>query len=255
VPIGEATNFGVITADRDGRVRRFDEKPAQPGAIPGDLDHAYCSMGNYLFNTDLLLQCVRQASSEGKHDFGRDVLPALLDTRKVLAYDFTTNSVPGIRPYEERAYWRDVGTIDSYFAANQDLLGLEPRFDLFNPRWPISTSGYSGPSSTIIGAEMINCMLGAGTWIKGARAVNSIIRREVVLERDVEIEDCIIMDYTTIKQGARLRRTIVDRFNKIDAGVAIGYDLAADRERYHVTDSGIVVVPRGTDFASHIVYR
>lgn len=255
VPLSDASSFGVITADRDGRMRRFDEKPDRPCAIPGDPAHAYCSMGNYLFSTGLLLDSVRRASREGKHDFGRDVIPELIHTHKVFAYDFTTNAVPGVRPYEEQAYWRDVGTIDAYFAANQDLLGFEPRFDLFNPSWPISTSSYGGPSSTIINATLTNCILGAGTLVKGARVINSIIRREVVLCPDVEIENSIVMDYTTIGPGARLCRTIVDRFNTIDAGTRIGYDLAADRKLYHVTDSGIVVVPRGTHFAGHQVYR
>lgn len=245
VPLAEASGFGVIAADRDGRVVNFEEKPAQPAPIPADPERAYCSMGNYLFNTDLLIASVLRARDEGRHDFGRHIIPSLTHSHKVFAYDFTTNTVPGIKRYEEQAYWRDVGTIDSYFAANQDVLGLEPRFNLFNPKWPISTKGYPGPSPKIVEGEIRNAILGAGTLVKGAKLTNSIIRREVVLERDVEIEDSIIMDYTKIREGARLRRVIVDRYNTIEAGQRIGYDLDADRRQYHVTDSGIVVVSKG----------
>ena len=245
VPLAEASEFGVIAADRDGRVVNFEEKPAQPAPIPADPERAYCSMGNYLFNTDLLIDSVLRARDEGQHDFGRHIIPSLTHSHKVFAYDFTTNTVPGIKRYEEQAYWRDVGTIDSYFAANQDVLGLEPRFNLFNPKWPISTKGYPGPSPKIVEGEIRNAILGAGTLVKGAKLTNSIIRREVVLERDVEIEDSIIMDYTKIREGARLRRVIVDRYNTIEAGQRIGYDLDADRRQYHVTDSGIVVVSKG----------
>lgn len=144
----------------------------------------------------------------------------------------------------EAAYWRDVGTIDaSTCTANRDI--PRPRTEIrCNPKWPISTSGYSGPSSTIIEGTLTNCVLGAGTLVNGARAVNSIIRREVVLEGGVEIEDSIIMDYTIVRQGAKLKRVIVDRFNTIDAGQRVGYDNEADRSRYHVTPSGIVVVAR-----------
>ncbi|HSN42225.1 MAG TPA: glucose-1-phosphate adenylyltransferase [Burkholderiales bacterium] len=245
VPLAEASNFGVIAADRDGRVRSFDEKPERPAPTPADPGRAYCSMGNYLFNADLLIAAVQRARDVGQSDFGRHIIPELIHSRRVFAYDFTNNAVPGIKHYEEQAYWRDVGTIDSYFAANQDVLGLEPRFNLFNPKWPISTKGYPGPSPKIVEGRIDNSILGSGTLVKGAKLTNSIIHREVVLERDVEIEDSIVMDYTKIRQGARLRRVIVDRYNTIEAGQRIGYDLAADRQQYHVTESGIVVVSKG----------
>ncbi|MFN7086993.1 MAG: glucose-1-phosphate adenylyltransferase [Burkholderiales bacterium] len=245
VPLAEAADFGVIGVDRDGRVVSFEEKPARPAAMPGDPRRAYCSMGNYLFDTGLLTDSVSRASKEGKHDFGRHIIPELIRSHRVYAYDFSTNVIPGVRPYEEPAYWRDVGTIDSYYAANMDVLGLEPRFNMFNPRWPIATKGYPGPAPKIVEGVIRNAVLGAGTLVKSAKLTNSILRREVVLERDVEIEDSIIMDYTKIRQGARLRRVIVDRYNVIEAGQRIGYDHDADRQRYHVTESGIVVVAKG----------
>jgi glucose-1-phosphate adenylyltransferase len=244
VPVEQASAFGVIAVDQDGRIRDFVEKPQNPPSIPGDPTHCLVSMGNYLFNSDLLVQALRRANERGENDFGRHILPRLIRSHRVYAYDFSTNHVPGLRAYEEQDYWRDVGTIDAYFDANQDVLGAEPRFNLFNPRWMITSSTYQGPNAKIIDGTIRNCMLGAGVLIKGAKVVNSIIRREVVLEADVEIEDCIIMDYTVIRRGARLRRVIVDRYNTIEPDAAIGFDTEADRRSWFVTDSGIVVVPK-----------
>jgi glucose-1-phosphate adenylyltransferase len=151
----------------------------------------------------------------------------------------------GVREYEEQAYWRDVGTIDAYFAAHQDLLGPRPRFDVFNPRWRIGSSNYQGPSSQIVRAEVDNSILGAGSVILGARIRNSIVRREVRVEEGAEIDECIVMDYTLIRKGARLRRVIVDRFNTIAADSRIGFDPDQDRRCHFVTESGISVISKG----------
>lgn len=245
VPIGGASAFGIIDADEDGSVRSFCEKPSDPSPMPGDPARAYASMGNYIFTTDVLIRALREGHRLGEKDFGKDLLPRLIQTQKVFAYDFCGNRVPGVRASEEQAYWRDVGTIDAYFAAHQDLLGAEPKFDLFNPRWRIGSSNYQGPSPKFLHAELDNSIISAGGLIKGARIRNSIVRREVFMEEDVELDECVIMDYAVLRKGARLRRTIVDRYNTIEAGDRIGYDADADRRRFTVTDSGIVVVPRG----------
>ena len=250
IPLGLASSFGVITADDGGRVSDFFEKPEQPVPMPGRSNCAYGSMGNYLFNTEVLKQALLESSERGENDFGRHILPRLIRSHKVYAYDFSTNRVPGIRDYEEQGYWRDVGTIEAYYAAHMDLLGLEPRFNIFNPKWRIFSSGYQGPSSKIIEGQIKNSLIGAGAIIKGGSIRNSIIRREVMIEEDVELEDCIIMDYTIIRKGARLRRVIVDRYNTIAAGTQIGYDSEADRARYHVSESGLVVVSRGDELSS-----
>ncbi|MES2366934.1 MAG: glucose-1-phosphate adenylyltransferase [Pseudomonadota bacterium] len=247
VPLNLASSFGVITADSDGRVSDFLEKPAQPVPMPGRSDCAYGSMGNYLFNTSVLKEALLEASERGENDFGGHILPRLIRSHKVYAYDFATNRIPGTREYEEHAYWRDVGTIDAYYKAHMDLLGVEPRFNIFNPNWRIFSSGYQGPTSKIIGGQLHNSLIGAGDIIKGGVIKNSILRREVMIEEDVELEDCIIMDYTIIRKGARLRRVIVDRYNTIAAGTVIGHDAEADRARYHVTESGLVVVPKGNE--------
>jgi glucose-1-phosphate adenylyltransferase len=245
VPLDQARAFGVIATDDSGRVTEFQEKPEHPQPMPGDPARAYASMGNYLFGTDVLVEALEETKRQGGTDFGRDVLPALLASHRLFAYDFATNTVPGVKPYEEPAYWRDLGTIETYFDAHQDVLGRQPRFDAFNPRWPIYSSTYQGPVPKILSGQVVNSIFGAGTVIDGATVSNSVLRRESVLEEDVVVEDCIIMDYVRVGRGARLRRTIVDRYNHIPPGTRIGYELEQDRQRYHVTESGIVVVPMG----------
>lgn len=247
VPLDQASAFGVIDADGHGRIRGFLEKPARPPAMAGKPDHAYGSMGNYLFDTEVLLQALRQAKERGEHDFGHHVLPRLIKSHRVVAYNFADNHIPGVAAYEEPAYWRDVGTIDAFHAANRDLLGASPRFNLFNPQWFINSSNYQGPSPRLLSGEIDNCTIGAGSLIQGARLSNSILRREVIVEEDVEIDDCLIMDYTVIRRGSRLKGVIVDRYNDIAAGTRIGYVPEDDRRRYHVSEGGITVLPKGPD--------
>ncbi len=245
VPLQAACSFGVIDADGQGRIREFREKPAQPPAMPGDPTRAYASMGNYIFGSDVLIDALNEAKRSGEQDFGRHLLPRMIRSHRVFAYDFGTNRVPGVRDYEEQAYWRDVGSIDAYFAAHQDLLGAAPKFNLFNPQWRIGSSNYQGPSARILGAQIDNSILGAGTLIKGGVVKDSCIRREVVVEDGAELDQCIVMDYAIIRKGARLRRVIIDRYNAIEPMSRIGYDLDTDRARYHVSESGVIVVPKG----------
>jgi glucose-1-phosphate adenylyltransferase len=139
-----------------------------------------------------------------------------------------------------------VGTIDAYFDAHKDVLGAEPTFDMFNPQWPIYSSGYQGPVAKVLGGELRNSLLGAAPVVhEGARLRNSIIRREAVIEEGVELDECIIMDYVRIGRGARLKRVIVDRHNVIEAGDVIGYDPEADAKRFTVTEGGLTVIPGG----------
>jgi glucose-1-phosphate adenylyltransferase len=243
VPRAAASGFGIIDCAADGRIRGFVEKPADPPAMPDDPRRAYASMGNYLFNPEVLRAELEIARERGEHDFGRHVLPRLVGLRGLFAYDFSANRVPGVRPHEEPAYWRDVGTIDAYYDSNMDTLGAEPKLHLFNPRWPVLSSAYHGPAANVLRGEIENSHLGAGSLTRGAKVRNSIIRREVLLEEDVEVDDSIIMDYCVLRRGARVRRAIVDRYNVIREGERIGYDAEADRARWHVSDAGIVVVP------------
>ena len=245
VPIADASAFGVIAADHAGRVSEFQEKPANPAPMPSDPTRAYASMGNYLFDAKVLVQALKEAHQRGEHDFGHNVLPKLKETHRLFAYDFATNKVPDTKPYEEQAYWRDVGTLDAYFEAHQDMLGLTPRFDVFNPQWRTFSSNYQGPVARILDAQVHNSVIAAGSMVHQASIRNSMIRREVVIEDDVELEDCVIQDYVWIKRGSRLRRVIVGQYNVIEAGSRIGYDPEADRRRYTVTAGGITVVGPG----------
>jgi glucose-1-phosphate adenylyltransferase len=246
VPLKDAQGFGVIAAGPDGRVEAFEEKPANPTPMPGDPASAFASMGNYIFDAKVLVDALEEAQNLGETDFGGHVLPRLLRTHRLFAYDFATNTIPGINDYEQRVYWRDVGTIDAYFDAHKDVLGAEPTFDMFNPQWPIYSSGYQGPVAKVLGGELRNSLLGAATVVhEGARLRNSIIRREAVIEEGVELDECIVMDYVRIGRGARLRRVIVDRHNVIEPGDVIGYDSEADAKRFTVTEGGITVIPGG----------
>lgn len=245
VPVTQASAFGVLDVDTQGRVRGFAEKPERPRPRADDPTRAWVSMGNYLFCTGALLKTLREVRRQKETDFGCQVLPRLLDGHRVFAYDFAANALPGLKPYEEAAYWRDVGTIDAFHAAHQDTLGGEPRLDLFNPDWPVYSSHYQGPAARIVSGEIDNCLFGAASLIERARIRNTIVRREVVIEEGAELEDCVVMDYVRIGRGARLRRTVVDRHNLIPDGACIGFDEEADRERYAVSPGGVVVVPRG----------
>lgn len=245
VPIEQASSYGILEADGDGRILDFEEKPSLGKPMPSDPMHAYASMGNYLFNTEVLLEALEVANEHGETDFGGDVLPRLLRTHRLYAYDFADNRIPGIKSYEETGYWRDVGTLDAYFEANKDALGMEPRFDAFNPQWPIFSSHYQGPVARVFNSTIDNCLLGSAAVVNNASVRNSIIRREVLIEPDVELEDCIVMDYVRVCRGSRLRRVIVDRHNIIAADSEIGFDPAGDRARYEVSPGGMVVIPRG----------
>ncbi|MGH7275424.1 MAG: glucose-1-phosphate adenylyltransferase [Candidatus Rokuibacteriota bacterium] len=246
VAVEDAAKYGVLGVDRTGRVVEFAEKPARPMPMPDDPGRALVSMGNYLFSRQALVDALlADARRSTDHDFGRSIIPELVPTRRVVAYDFQTNEVPGVKPYEEAAYWRDVGTIDAYWEAHMDLLGESPRFDLDNRAWPIRSEHHPGPPARFIAGDLDNCQIGEASLVKRATIRNSILGRSVWVNEGAVIEDSIVMDHTTVGKGARLRRAIIDRFNIIPADTEIGVDPAQDRRRFHVEPSGLVVVPRG----------
>jgi glucose-1-phosphate adenylyltransferase len=246
VPLGEASQFGVLSVDRNGRVIDWQEKPERPRPMPDDPSRALVSMGNYLFNRDVLVEAlIDDARRSTEHDFGRTIIPELAHTGRVFAYDFQSNEVPGIKPYEELGYWRDVGTIEAYWAAHMDLLGESPRLDLDNRAWPIRSGQYAGPPARFLGCDVDNAHVAEGSLVKRATIRNSILGRRVWVNEGAVIEDCIVMDHTTVGKGAHLRRVIIDRYNIIPAGAEIGLDPTGDRKRYWVDPCGLVVVPRG----------
>ena len=245
VPIEQASSFGVIVTDDAGRIVGFQEKPKKPTPMPTDPTRAYVSMGNYIFNKDILLEALGKAQKKKQHDFGAHVIPDLVETGKVFAYDFATNTIPGTMPYEEEGYWRDVGTIAAIFDAHMDMLGNSPLFELDNRQWPIHPSGYEGPATKILRGDIRNSMIAEGCVIHKAKIRNSFIRSGVTIEDDVSVEDSLIMDHVTLKKGCRLKKVIVDKMNVIEEGVEIGFAPEKDRFRCHIDSSGIAIVPRG----------
>ena len=245
VPLSEASAFGVIAADGDGRITGFQEKPKDPVPMPGASDRAFVSMGNYLFSRDVLFDAL-QCGADNQHDFGKHILPSLIGSGKVFAYDFSTNNVPGTKPFEEQGYWRDVGTIPAYYQAHMDMLGATPVFDLHNKLWPIHPARYQGPAAKVLKAEIENSLISEGAIIGNAKITNSVIRRDVVIGDGAVIEESIVMDHTVIQKGCRLKRVIIDKFNVLQEGTVIGLDLERDRRlgAYHVDGNGIVVVPK-----------
>jgi len=246
VPVEDASAFGVLRVDRRGCVVEFAEKPSTPAPMPDQTGCALVSMGNYLFSRQALIAALlADARRSTDHDFGRSIIPELVPGGRVYAYDFQTNEVPGVKPYEEPAYWRDVGTIEAYWEAHMDLLGESPRFDLDNRAWPIRSEHHPGPAARFIGGDVDNAQIGEASLVKRATIRNSILGRSVWVNEGAVIEDSIVMDHTTVGKGARLRRAIIDRFNIIPADTEIGIDPAQDRRRFYVDRSGLVVVPRG----------
>jgi glucose-1-phosphate adenylyltransferase len=244
VPIEEASAFGVIVTDSENRITGFQEKPKKPTPIPDDPQHAYVSMGNYIFNKDILTEALAKTQRKKQHDFGAHVIPGLVETKKVFAYDFATNIIPGTMPYEEKGYWRDVGTIKAYFDTHRDMLGDAPLLDLNNALWPIHPSSYEGSSTKILRGDIRNCIIAEGTVIHRAKIRNSVIRSEVIIEDDVSVEDCIIMDQVVLKKGCSLRRVIVDKSNMIGEGEKFGFEPDKDRFRCHIDTSDIAVIPK-----------
>jgi glucose-1-phosphate adenylyltransferase len=177
--------------------------------MPGDPGRAFASMGNYLFRPDVLRDALRAAVRRGEYDFGRHVMPRLIQTHRVYAYDFVRNVVPGVRPHEERSYWRDVGTVEAYMAAHRDLLGLRPRFRLDNPAWPIQPGTPAGHERASDGADFCDSILGPGTQSRGASVRRSVLQRGARIEPGATVEDCIVMENVRVPRGVHLRGMVV----------------------------------------------
>ncbi len=245
VPVETASQFGVIICDENRCITGFQEKPRKPAPMPENPEMAYVSMGNYIFNKDVLVEALIRAQKKKQHDFGAHIIPDLVETGRVFAYDFGTNVIPGTRDYEEKGYWRDVGTIEAYFNAHMDMLGERPLFELNNRLWPIHPSSSEFPPAKILRGDIRNSIIAEGSVIGKARIINSVVRSGVTVEDGVTIEECIIMDDVVIKKGANLKRVIVDKLNTIGEGEKIGFDPEKDRFRCHIDRSGIIVIPRG----------
>ncbi len=244
-----ASEFGVIEAGADGRIHGFHEKNPNSPTIPGKPDQVYASMGNYIFSTGLLLrELYADAENENSsHDFGRDILPSLIGRSEMFAYDFQTNKIPG-DPAGAQSYWRDVGTLEAYYEANMDLRSVDPALNLYNREWRLRTAGYEDPPAKFTfddegrrGAA-IDSIVAGGTILSGGSVKNSVIGRGCRIHAGAMIEDSIVFDNCDIGRRAKIKRAILDKNVRVPEGATIGYDLEQDAKRYHVTESGIVVV-------------
>lgn len=245
VPLSQCSSFGIVDTDEQLRITDFQEKPATARGMPGRPEHVLASMGNYIFSADVLLKELKRAHESGESDFGKHILPRMVKSHKLMAYDFTTNRIPGVADYEEKGYWRDVGTIDAYFAAHFDTVGAQPRFRMTNPHWPIYSSADQSESAKIDSGVLTRSVVGTGCVINGACLDHAMLRRDVLVEPDSSLEHCIVMDRTVIGRGVKVRRAIIDQDNHLPLGEAIGFNLAVDAQRFHVSENGVVVVPRG----------
>lgn len=253
VPRAEASQFGVIEADHDGRIIAFHEKSANPPTMPGDDTRCLASMGNYVFDTQTLIDIVTPNEEEPLVDMGGDVIPALTRQGVAQVYDFSTNVIPG-QDERENGYWRDVGTIDAYYEANMDLIAPVPIFNLYNERWPVYTYRKALPPAKVsrgVGGEpafVDGSLLCQGSIVSGSHVERSIISPRVFIDHDAHVTDSIIMEGVHIGAGARLNRCIVDKNVVIPNFERIGLDRAADAERYTVSDNGIVVIEKERRF-------
>lgn len=249
VPVEEAARtFGVVQVDADNRITGFQEKPARPAEIPGRPGWALASMGNYVFNTDFLFGSLVQDAGDiqSSHDFGHDIIPKLIEQFRVHAYAF------GSAEGGDMAYWRDVGTLDSYWQANMELVGTTPRLNLYERDWPLWTYQEQLPPAKFVFDQddrrgmAVDSMVSGGCIISGSHVRNSVIFSSVRINSYTEVDSSVILPDVKIGRKARLRNTIIDRACVIPKGAVIGHDAEVDRANgYRVTDSGLVLVTRG----------
>jgi len=254
VPVSEAQHFGVVEIDEDYRVTGFVEKPkAGAKTIPGRPDMILASMGNYIFKANVMIDVLqRNALRNSGVDFGKEIIPEMYPRMKVKAYDFATNYIDGEDAINQ-GYWRDVGTVDSYFEASLDLVAVTPLFNLYNPKWPMVSAPMHLPPAKFVFADSKSQRIGIatdslvsdGSIISGGTINRCVLHPRVRIHSYADVDESILMDGVEIGRHSKIRRAIIDKGVKVPAGTTIGYDLEADRQRFTVTDSGIVVVPKG----------
>jgi glucose-1-phosphate adenylyltransferase len=244
VSVEDATRFGVIQVDEDERIIGFEEKPAQPKPIPGMPDTALASMGIYVFDADVLVRALEaDARRETHHDFGKDILPALIGETPVYSYRFSDENKKAAK------YWRDIGTLDAYYEANMDLVQVNPEFNLYDPEWPIRTHQPQAPPAKFVFGDQdrrcghaIDSIISNGVIVSGSRVQGSILCPNVRVHSYCTIDQSILMPGVRVGRHARIRNAIIDRDVFIPRGAVIGYDLEEDRKRHAVTERGVVVV-------------
>ena len=244
----EASEFGVIELADDGvTIKAFHEKPANPPAMPGHPDLALVSMGNYIFRRDAMEEALILDSEDvdSRHDIGGNIIPAMTKAGLAKVYDFADNNVPG-ETERDKGYWRDVGSIDSYFDAHMDLVSPLPIFNLYNRQWPILTNPPSLPPATFSERGIaFDSVVGAGTIISGGELRRTVASYDVYAGRDSVVENSVLMPSVKIGENAKVRNAILDKNVIVEPGAMIGFDAERDRERFTVSAGGIIVVGKG----------
>ena len=248
IPIQEAYRFGVLSVDEQDRVTGFIEKSKDAPTIPGSSDLALGSMGIYIFDTDVLLKALEaDAVKPSSHDFGKDIIPALITELPTFAYRFYDENKKASK------YWRDIGTLDAFFDANMDLCGVDPEFNLYDPEWPMRTYQPQAPPAKFVFAEKsrrgeaLDSIISPGCIISGSRVEGSVLCPNVRVHSYGVIEQSMLMPGVRVGRHARIRRAIIDRDVLIPRGAVIGFNPEEDRKRHTVTDLGVVVVTEDDD--------
>ena len=250
VPATDGRRFGIVSIDPAERVIDFQEKPATPVPVPGASDVALASMGIYIFKADALVRALEEDATrpESDHDFGKNIIPALIRTARVFSYRFYDENKKAAK------YWRDIGTLDAYFEASMDLCQVNPEFNLYDPEWPLRTYQPQAPPAKFVFAEQgrrcgqaVDSIISNGCIVSGSQVSGSILCPNVRVHSFCSIEQAILMPGVRVGRHARIRRAIVDRDVLIPRGASIGYNAEEDRRRHTVTEGGVVVVTAEDD--------
>ncbi len=260
-PIEMSTSFGVIDTDPNNSkmVRQFLEKPAQVDGLPDSPNEILASMGNYVVTADALYQVLHEDADnlESRHDMGGDIVPKFVENGDCGVYDFTFNDVPGSTE-RDRNYWRDVGTIDMFHEANMDLISVNPIFNLYNDKWPLYT-GYTGlpPAKFVYGhrerlGHALDSIIAPGVIISGGEVLGSVLSPHVRVNSWSSVRDSVLFDGVNVGRNATVVGAILDKYVQVDEGAQVGIDHEHDRARgFHISDGGIVVVPKGMRVTMH----
>ncbi|MBI5116184.1 glucose-1-phosphate adenylyltransferase [Candidatus Poribacteria bacterium] len=250
VPREEGHRFGILQVNEDERIIGFQEKPVDPPPLPGKTDLSFGSMGIYVFNKDALIEVLMGSPEDRRlHDFGKDVIPSMIDSYKVYAYNFIDENK------KQAKYWKDVGAIDPYYDANMDLVSVSPVFNLYDPAWPIRTYQPQSPPAKFVFAQehpggrlgvAVDSVVSGGCIISGGKVKRSILSPRVRINSFATVEDSILFDDVDIGRYCRIRNAIIDKHVQVPPRMEIGYDLESDRKQFTVTESGIVVIPKNT---------
>jgi glucose-1-phosphate adenylyltransferase len=252
-PIEQADQFGVIETATDGRaISAFREKPKDAVGLPDAPDQVYASMGNYVFSADVLMDAVTQDAADptSAHDVGGNLIPMLVERGEAQVYDFSENEVPGATP-RDRGYWRDVGTLDAFWEAHMDLISVDPVFNLYNGEWPILSWHDPLPPAKFVFADpgrtghALDSMVCAGVVVSGGEVRRSVLSPSVHVHSHAQVQDSVLMPGVEVGRESVVRRAIVDKNVRIAPGAQIGVDPEADRERFTMSDGGVVVIGKG----------